>query len=223
MGTCGQIRVNESRGKVEGQRVESSQRRRIRNEHSLRSMMWADNYWLFCDSKERLVCMVSDIIEELLDLDTVPKQESLWWTTTHRNRGLAWDLPFRGVFEVLGYRFHRGGKGSQCADRTLCKGTARWWRDGYTYRSKSVPMKTKCRRVLSRGFSTALLASHKILQEMMRQPTEKKKQNGRGIPKKKPRDLSPLVLEKPTSDKKLILEIRCDSKTVVDWSMVTPS
>ena len=36
-------------------------------------MMWAGNYWLLCDSKERLVCMVNDLIEELLDLDTEPK------------------------------------------------------------------------------------------------------------------------------------------------------
>ena len=37
------------------------------NENVLRSMMWADNYWQFCDNKERLACMVNDINEELLD------------------------------------------------------------------------------------------------------------------------------------------------------------
>ena len=51
-------------------------------------MMWADNHWLFCDNNnnnnERLVCMVNDIIEELLDLDMEPKPESLWWTSTHQ-------------------------------------------------------------------------------------------------------------------------------------------
>ena len=40
----------------------------------MRGMMWANNYWLFCDNKERLVCMVNDIIEELLDLDMEPSQ-----------------------------------------------------------------------------------------------------------------------------------------------------
>ena len=30
----------------------------------------ADNCWLFFDNKERLVCMVNDIIEELLGLDS---------------------------------------------------------------------------------------------------------------------------------------------------------
>ena len=33
------------------------------------SLMCADNFWLCSDSKERSVCMVNDIIEELLDLD----------------------------------------------------------------------------------------------------------------------------------------------------------
>ena len=91
------------------------------NQYVLRGMMWADSYWLFCDNKERLVSIVNDIIEELLDLDLESKPESLWWTSTHHaeeketlkveNRGLAWDLPFKDVFEVLGCRFHRDGKG----------------------------------------------------------------------------------------------------------------
>ena len=42
------------------------------SEYVLRGMSWADNYWLFCDNRERLTCMVNDIIEELLDLDMEP-------------------------------------------------------------------------------------------------------------------------------------------------------
>ena len=70
------------------------------NEHVLRGMVWGDNFWLFCDIKERLVCMVNDIIVELLDLDMEPRPESLWWTSTHQAeekmtlsvgyKGLAW-------------------------------------------------------------------------------------------------------------------------------------
>ena len=41
-------------------------------------MVWADNHWLFCDNRERLVSVVNDIIDELLDLDMEPKLESLW-------------------------------------------------------------------------------------------------------------------------------------------------
>ena len=73
------------------------------NEYVLRGMMWADNYWLFSDIRERLICMVNDIIEELLDVNMEPKHKSLWWTSTHKheemrtlrvgNMDRAWDLP----------------------------------------------------------------------------------------------------------------------------------
>ena len=39
------------------------------NEYVLRGTMWADDDWLFCDNRERMVCMVKDIIEELLGLE----------------------------------------------------------------------------------------------------------------------------------------------------------
>ena len=81
MGKCG-------RGKVEGQRLgrlpfggETD------NEYVLRGMMWVDNYWLFCDNKERLVCIVKDIVEELVDLEPIP--ESLWWTSTYKDEDTA--------------------------------------------------------------------------------------------------------------------------------------
>ena len=131
----------------------------------MRVVMWADNYWLFRDSKERLACKVNDIIAELLDLDMDPKPESLWWTSTHHAaekmtlsvgyRGLAWDFSFKDVFEVLGYLFHRDGMGFQGADRTMCKGLGSWWRDRYIYRSKSVSMHAKCRRACMGGQNLA--------------------------------------------------------------------
>ena len=84
-------------------------------EFTFRGMMLADNCWLFSDSRERLTCMVNDIIEELLDLDMEPKPESLWWTSTYNHedmrtlrmegRDKVWDLPFCEVSNVLGYRF----------------------------------------------------------------------------------------------------------------------
>ena len=139
------------------------------NEYVSRSMMWADNYWLFCHSREILVQMVNDIIEELLNLDMEPKPESLWWTSSYEEQdkltlkvgggGKDWDLPFREVFEVLGYHFQRDGKGTQGVEKTLRKGMGSWWRDAYICRSKSVSLTTKCQRVISPVFSTALNSS----------------------------------------------------------------
>ena len=52
------------------------------NKYVLRSMMWADNYRLFCHNREFLH-MVNEIIEELMNLDMVPLPESLWWTSSY--------------------------------------------------------------------------------------------------------------------------------------------
>ena len=52
---------------------------------------------------------------------------------------------------------------------------------------------------------------------MTRQPTAHPKPRGGGIPRQKPRELSPLALEPPEIDKGAMLDIRHDSKTVVDF------
>ena len=110
------------------------------NEHVLRGMMWADNYWLFRDNNERLICTVNDIIEELLDLDMEPKQESMWWTSTNKlrvgSRGKTLDRPFKEVFDVLGY-ITGNGKDFQSVERTTCWGLESWWRDKFIYRSRT--------------------------------------------------------------------------------------
>ena len=40
-------------------------------------------------------------------------------------------------------------------EKTLRKGVGCWWRDGYSYRTKSVPLMTECNRVVSHVVSTA--------------------------------------------------------------------
>ena len=54
------------------------------------------------------------------------------------------------------------------------------------------------------------------LLKMLRQPTAHVKKTGGGIPSKKPRELDSMVLEPPTTATGVGLEIRGDSKTVVD-------
>ena len=71
---------------------------------------------------------------------------------------LAWYLSFKDVFEVLGYRFDRDGKGVQGADRTL-SGMASWWRDRYIYQPKCATTPMECRRALSHVCTTALKGS----------------------------------------------------------------
>ena len=94
-------------------------------------LMWAHNYWLFWDNRERY------------------KDED---TTTLRvgSKGKAWDLPFSEVFDVLG---SLGGVSRSRTD------DVRWyWQQvaGYTYRSEGVPMLVKYREILSPVYHTAL-------------------------------------------------------------------
>ena len=94
-------------------------------------------------------------------MELEPKPESLWWPCIHKHedmttlkvgsRGNTWDLPFREVFEVL-----QDGKVFQGAERTVCKGMESWWRDKFINHSRTEPMLTTCRRVLSHVYSTAV-------------------------------------------------------------------
>ena len=78
--TRGQIHAMESRGKVAGQGLGACIRGRLRRRTF---MQRADNYWLFSDDTEKLVCMVNDMIEGLLDSDM--DLESLRWTSIYKD------------------------------------------------------------------------------------------------------------------------------------------
>ena len=157
MGTRGHVRAVESRGEQD-QEVRLAFGGCFGDEYLFRGMTWADNYWLFSDDKEKLVCMVNDIVEELPDLDMEPKLESLEEDATSlkvEGREKTWDPPFMEVFDVLGYPFRRDGKGMQGTEKTLREGLGSWWRAGYIYRAKSVPLKTECHTVVSHVFSVS--------------------------------------------------------------------
>ena len=107
MGTRGQIRVV----------AEEKRQKTYDNQYVLRGMMWARNYWLFCDNRVRLVSMVNDIIEELLDLDMEPKLESLWWTSTHH----AEEKETSKQRPRVGSLLYRMAKGLRVQIERLCK------------------------------------------------------------------------------------------------------
>ena len=98
-----------------------------------------------------------------------PKPESLWWTSTHKHedtrtlrvgsRDRAWDLLFVNSLMYWNTVSTRDGKGVQGAERSMGKALRSWWREKYIYRSKTVPMTTKCRRIHSHVYSTILNGS----------------------------------------------------------------
>ena len=120
------------------------------DEYAMRGMMWDDNYWLFCDNEGGLVCMVNDIIEELLDFQTgisvVDKhvQKRGCGNTEGGKQRENLELAFHGGVRCLGLSFpSQWVKGFQGTQRTICKGMGSWWRDRCIYRSKTVPMIVK--------------------------------------------------------------------------------
>ena len=66
----------------------------------------------------------NDLIEELMDLDTEPKPESLWWASIYKDDdertlkvGTTEICRFFEVFDLLGYRFRRERKEYQGRSR----------------------------------------------------------------------------------------------------------
>ena len=82
------------------------------DEYRFSGMKWADNCWTFSDDREKLKCVVNDILDELMILDMELKPDSLWWTSPHNaadgltlemgGGGESWDMPFAEVFYMLG-------------------------------------------------------------------------------------------------------------------------
>ena len=137
------------------------------DEHVLRGMMWADNYWqrqqgeidLHGERRHRGAAVSGH--ETKAGITVVDKCTQ---TQGHEDlacgsRDSAWDLSLCEVFESLGYRFHRDGKCSRAAEHTMCKALRSWWRDKCIYRVKTVPMTAQCKRVHSHVYSTVLNGS----------------------------------------------------------------
>ena len=97
---------------------------------------------------------MNDIFEDLLDPDTGPKPESLWWTSTRReeeertlkvgSRGKigTWPSWRYSIFWAIFF----GGMGREARGQRRRSGKD-WgsrWRDGHIYHSRSVPLQTKC-------------------------------------------------------------------------------
>ena len=69
------------------------------------------------------------------------------WVSIFAKSLIYWDTFFTAM-----------GRSVQGVEWSMCKDLRSWWRDKYIYRSKTVPMMTKCKRVHSHIYSTVLNA-----------------------------------------------------------------
>ena len=125
--------------------------------------MWADNYWVMSHLKAHLEQMIKDLIQEAERRDLEPKPASLWWTSTYDSEekmDLSIDTktrrhrkPFEDNFKVLGFTLNRQGKTQDSLEERIENANEAWWRDATFYRSKDIPWRVKCRRMVKHVYS----------------------------------------------------------------------
>ena len=100
---------------------------------------------------------MTDINEELMDLDMEPKPGSLLCTSTYKDEEQRenWETPFVEVFDLLGSRFSWTGKWLQGTEKDI----QRWV---HLQRKECVSLRAKCDRMVSDAFSTGVNGNPEI-------------------------------------------------------------
>ena len=105
--------------------------------HQICSFMWADNFWVVAHPIENLEQMLRDLIEEAEKWDLVPKPTSLWWTSSYEVK-----------FKILGSAMNLQGKSHDAIEERMQSANKAFWKDILIYKSKDVPWKVKCQRLV---------------------------------------------------------------------------
>ena len=103
--------------------------------------------------------MLRDLIDVEDKWDLVPTLASLWWASTHEEEersevlvatnGLVHKFPFEKNFKILGCAMNRQGKPLvDVIEERMQSANKACWRDTLVYRSKDVPWRIKCRRLV---------------------------------------------------------------------------
>ena len=109
-------------------------------------------------SKTHLEHVMKVLIEEAGRWDLEPKLASLWWTGTYASeemeditictRTRRGKIPFEKSFRILGYSFNQAWKTQDCLEERMQSANKVWRRDAKIDRSRDVPWRVKCRRMM---------------------------------------------------------------------------
>ena len=101
-----------------------------------------------------------------------PKPARLWWTRTHADEKMddirirtstgLHKLPFEKKFKFLGYTFNQVRRMQDSLGESMWSANKACWRDVKFYRSKDVPWRIKCRRMVEQCI---LLRERKLVLE----------------------------------------------------------
>ena len=113
--------------------------------------------------QKKLEQILRDLIEEAETWDVAPKPASLWWTSTYEEEersevrfattGLMNKFPYEEKFKILGCAMNRQGTTLDAIEERMQSANKANWRDILVYRSKDVPWRIKCRRLVDHVYS----------------------------------------------------------------------
>ena len=72
---------------------------------------------------------------------------------TVETEGTADNLPFQKSFNLLGYHFNPTGKSHESVEERLQEASEAWRRDARIYRSRDVPWRINCKRMVDQVYS----------------------------------------------------------------------
>ena len=127
------------------------------------SFMWADNFWILSHSKSTLEQMLRDLMEKAGMWDMVPERASLWWTSTcepEQRSELSNDTKsgrhqfvFEEKFKISGCAMNRQEKTHDAIEVRRQSANKAYWKYFLIYKSKYIPWKIKCRRLVDHVFA----------------------------------------------------------------------
>ena len=136
-------------------------------EHQICSFMWTDNFWIMSRSKKHLEQMLEDLIKEPAKVDWEPKPASLWWTShiSFRREGkslrkVATNSPVKtnsGYWGVM----NRQGNTCDAVEERMQSADKAFWKDTMRCKSKDVPWRITCQRLVDHVYAVFSLGSEK--------------------------------------------------------------
>ena len=103
------------------------------------------------------------LIEAAEKWDVAPKPASLWWTSTYEEEErsevpipttqMMYKFPCEEKFKILGCGMNRQGTTLDAIEERMQSANKANWRDILVYRSKDVPWRIKCRRLVDHVYS----------------------------------------------------------------------
>ena len=131
--------------------------RRQGRSYQVSSIPWADNHWVMPHSEKHLEQLMKELIEEAKRWNLEPMSASSWWSSTYVMGQGARDSKDRGDSRQSSISEKLQPSGiplqSDSVEERLQEASEAWRRDARIYRSRDVPWRIKCKRMMDQVYS----------------------------------------------------------------------